>query len=308
MIANQSPPHKEDTSRKNLTVIVWIIIIFLSVPQIFLHESGWDLPEGPLGYSWIGWIRIVVLTGLWILSWVWPKVKPLGGFILAMLAFWVAAMFLEPLVFGQAAWSNWLEERSWGVWVVAYTIQSRLILVALMALTLIGSGIGLKELFLVKGNPKAPASPTRLLQGNKTIPWNLVIRGWLPWFVLILIAVIWFQIRPDLTQFSRALIFLPGIFIAAVINAFSEEFMFRSIMLARLEPVVGPQGAIWMAAGLFGLMHYFGDPGGVFGVLLAGYLGWLAAKSMIETRGFVWAMVVHTLGDFIIYIFWAMAA
>ena len=26
MIANQSPPHKEDTSRKNLTVIVWIII------------------------------------------------------------------------------------------------------------------------------------------------------------------------------------------------------------------------------------------------------------------------------------------
>ncbi|MGB2965144.1 MAG: hypothetical protein WBB69_14280 [Anaerolineales bacterium] len=62
-----------------------------------------------------------------------------------------------------------------------------------------------------------------------------------------------------------------------------------------------------MAAGLFGLMHYFGSPGGVFGVLLAGYLGWLAAKSMIETQGFVWAMVIHTLGDFVIYLFFAMS-
>jgi hypothetical protein len=39
---------------------------------------------------------------------------------------------------------------------------------------------------------------------------------------------------------------------------------------------------------------------------LAGYLGWIAAKSMIETRGFVWVFLIHFIGDFIIYSFWAM--
>jgi hypothetical protein len=41
---------------------------------------------------------------------------------------------------------------------------------------------------------------------------------------------------------------------------------------------------------------------------LAMYLGWIAAKSMIETRGFVWAFLIHFIGDFIVYAFWAMSA
>jgi len=307
MNTDQAAPQGRDTNNNSLLILGWIVVLLLSIPQIILDLFGWDVPDGPLGYSWIGWIRIVLLTGLWILSWLWPKVKPLGGFILALLAFFAAKMFLEPLVFERAFWTNWLNGSSWGVWVIANRLEKRLIPVALMALTLIGSGIGRRELFLVRGDPSAPASPTRLLQGNKTMPWNRVIRGWLPYFVIIITAVLVFQIRPNLDQLSRALIFLPAILLAAVINALAEEFIFRSMLLARLEHVIGAQGAIWMTTGLFGLMHYFGEPGGPFGVLLAGYLGWLAAKTMIETRGFVWALVVHTLGDFIIYFFWAMS-
>jgi membrane protease YdiL (CAAX protease family) len=114
-------------------------------------------------------------------------------------------------------------------------------------------------------------------------------------------------VRPDVSQILRAWIFLPAIVIGAVINAFVEEFECRSMPLSRLEPVLGPQQAILIASGWFGLLHYFGTPRGPFGVLLTAYLGWIAAKSMIETRGFVWAISIHFLADFILYAFWAMS-
>jgi hypothetical protein len=307
---NTIPPSTQgvEAPRGKLTALAWGTILFLSVPQIILHLFGQDVPGGPLGLTWLEWARVVVLAVLWAVTWVWSTVKPLRGFVLALLAFWVGKMLIEPFVFERAVWSNWMQQASWGVWVVADRLENRLIPVALMALTLIGSGIGRRELFLVRGNPSAPAQPTRLLQGKRSMPWNLVVRGWLPYYVIILAIVVGIQVRPDVSQILRALIYLPAILIGAAINAFAEEFIFRSMVLARLEPVLGPRQAILMAAGLFGLMHYFGWPGGPIGVLLAGYLGWIAAKSMIETRGFVWAFSIHFIGDVIIYAFWAMSA
>jgi len=72
------------------------------------------------------------------------------------------------------------------------------------------------------------------------------------------------------------------------------------MLLAHLEPVLGPRQAILMTSVMFGLGHYFGAPSGPLGVLLATFLGWIAAKSMIETRGLVWAFLVRFVGDFII--------
>jgi membrane protease YdiL (CAAX protease family) len=294
--------------RAEAIALAWGTILFVSTPQILLALLGRDVPAGPLGLDWLQWARVLVLTGLWALTWVWPTAKPLRGFVLALLAFWVGAQLIQPFVFDRAVWTNWIERVSWGIWVVADRLEERLILVALTALTLIGSGIGRRELFLVRGNPSAPAQPSRLHLLKEPTPWNRVARGWLPYYVAIAAIVLGIQIRPDLSQISRALIVLPAVVIAAAINALAEEFMFRSVPLARLEPVVGTQQAIWMAAGLFGLMHYFGWPGGPMGVLLNVYLGWWAAKSMIETRGIVWAFSLHFLGDVIIYTFWAMSA
>jgi hypothetical protein len=39
---------------------------------------------------------------------------------------------------------------------------------------------------------------------------------------------------------------------------------------------------------------------------MAGYLGYISAKSMVETGGIVWAFLLHIIGDVIIYAFWAM--
>jgi len=139
-------------------------------------------------------------------------------------------------------------------------------------------------------------------------PWNIIFRNFIVVYIIILLVYWGMQVIAVSPRISQVFIYLPAILIAAAINAFGEEFEFRSMPLVRLEPVFGPGQAIIMAAVMFGLMHYFGDPGGPIGVLLAGYLGWIAAKSMIETRGFVMAFVIHFVGDFFIYCFWAMLA
>jgi membrane protease YdiL (CAAX protease family) len=123
------------------------------------------------------------------------------------------------------------------------------------------------------------------------------------------VIVIWQDFRPNITQISRVLVLLPAIVIAAVINAFAEEFVFRSVLLARLEPVVKSGQSILMTAVLFASLHYYtGTPSGPVGGLPVMFLGWIAAKSMIETRGIVWAFLFHFLADFVIYAFWAMSA
>jgi membrane protease YdiL (CAAX protease family) len=298
------------TTRTKLAALAWGLILLVSIPQIIYRLFVPALPGDPVTPYWLALVQVAVLTLLLAVTWVWPTVKPLRGFILALIAYLVGVSLIIPFIGASTAWSEWKQGASWGVRLVASTLEMHLVLIVLMTLTLIGSGIGRRELFLVRGNPSAPAQPTRLLaggSGKESVPWNRVARNFLLIFIIISGVVLWVQLRPDLSQISQALIFLPAIIIAAAINAFGEEFEFRSVPLARLAPVFGPGQAILMAAALFGLMHYFGNPGGLPGVLMAGYLGWWAAKSMIDTRGFVWAFSLHFLGDIIVYAFWAMS-
>ena len=312
MSTDQSSTQEVEAPNTQLKTLAWGVILIVSIPQIIVHLLGWTVPKGPLGLSWLVWAQVIVLAVLWAVTWVWPAVKPLRGFALALLAYWVGVYLIIAFMFTEwgEGWSNWTEQASWGVWLVADRLVNTLIPIVLMALTLIGSGIGRRELFLVRGDPSASAQPTRLMRGilDESKPWNRVVREWLPYYIIILGIVLVIQVRPDVSQVMQALIFLPAIVIGAAINAFAEEFTLRSMLIARLEPVLGSQQAILMPAALFGLLHYFGSPGGPFGTLLAAYLGWIAAKSMVETRGIVWAFAIHFIGDFILYVFWAMLA
>ena len=307
MNTNQSSTEAVEAPRAELTALAWgAILIGSMVPTIILRLLVPAAPAEPVMPFWLACAQVVVLAVLWAVTWVWPTVKPLRGFVLAMLAFTIGYLFIIFFVGMSAAWSNWMQQASWGVGlVVAHGI--RLIWVALMALTLIGSGIGRRELFLVRGNPSAPAQPSRLLSIKEPKPWTHVARNFLLVYVIILVIVVWQDLRPDVSQIPQALIFLPAIVIAAVINAVVEEFVFRSVLLARLEPVVRPGQAILMTAVLFASLHYYtGTPNGPVGALAVTFLGWVAAKSMIETRGLVWAFLLHFLADFVIYAFAAM--
>ena len=63
---------------------------------------------------------------------------------------------------------------------------------------------------------------------------------------------------------------------------------------------------VLLTACFFGLAHYYGQPSGPMGVVLAGIAGWFWGKSMIETPGWAWAFVIHLVQDIVIFAFLAM--
>jgi membrane protease YdiL (CAAX protease family) len=74
-----------------------------------------------------------------------------------------------------------------------------------------------------------------------------------------------------------------------------------------LRNAIEPSEAILLVGGFFGIIHYFGQPAGWAGVFMAGIAGWIWAKSMIETRGFTIALLVHFVQDLIIFGFLVMS-
>ena len=98
------------------------------------------------------------------------------------------------------------------------------------------------------------------------------------------------------------------ILLFSLANAWSEEVIFR---LGVIVPGFGKLGAdilMLISAVVFGAAHYRGMPNGLGGVALAGVLGWLLAKSVIETEGMFWAVAIHAVQDVVIFTAFFVAA
>jgi uncharacterized protein len=86
----------------------------------------------------------------------------------------------------------------------------------------------------------------------------------------------------------------------SIANAFSEEAIFRIGIISPLYGIWAVPVIVLLSAALFGIPHYFGMPSGVVGALMAGFLGWLLAMSLVETQGFLLAWVIHFVQDVVI--------
>jgi membrane protease YdiL (CAAX protease family) len=178
---------------------------------------------------------------------------------------------------------------------------------ALAGLTLIGSGITRRDLFLCPGDLAAPAQPIPFLGLRKPVSWTWFGPAVILVFALALAPFLYFSVRPDFGASSKVLGAVPWILAVAVLNAASEEFQFRNLMLAHLRNLFRPAEAVLLTAAFFGLGHYYGHPSQATGVAMAGFAGWIWARSMIETRGSFWAFVIHMAQDIIILTFLAVA-
>jgi len=83
-------------------------------------------------------------------------------------------------------------------------------------------------------------------------------------------------------------------------NAFSEEAIFRIGIVSPLSGIFSVWVIILISGVVFGIPHYFGQPSGAVGVLMAGFLGWLLALSLIETQGLLIAWAIHFAQDVVI--------
>jgi membrane protease YdiL (CAAX protease family) len=83
-------------------------------------------------------------------------------------------------------------------------------------------------------------------------------------------------------------------------NAFSEEAIFRIGIVSPLFGIFSAAIIILISGVVFGFPHYFGMPSGVVGALMAGFLGWLLAMSLMETQGLFLAWAIHFVQDVVI--------
>jgi uncharacterized protein len=83
-------------------------------------------------------------------------------------------------------------------------------------------------------------------------------------------------------------------------NAFSEEAIFRIGIISPLYGIWAVAVIALLSAVIFGLPHYFGMPSGVLGALMAGFLGWLLALSVMQTQGLLLAWAIHFVQDVVI--------
>jgi hypothetical protein len=178
----------------------------------------------------------------------------------------------------------------------------------LVSLTLIGSGVTRRDLYLCKGNPAAPAQPIAFLGLRKPLPWTWLGPALIAVFAIALAPYLYLTVHPNFRTTGRILRTLPWSLAVATLNAASEEFQFRCVPLAHLRGVFRPAENALLTAVFFGVGHYYGQPSGALGVVMAGFAGWIWARSMIDTRGGVWAFLIHVAQDVVIFTFLVVGA
>jgi hypothetical protein len=290
-------------SPRRILVAAWTVLLLASVlPRIILEEAfGQSVSRDAQTAMSLGVIVVALLTTV-----VWRWLRALRPFLVVFLAL-VVGNWLVHGRFGQLLpfYGAWLRDPSFNVYMLAN--QSLNVIVTLvMIATLLLLGKRRSDFYLRLGDIAAPAGPVRWLGIRDGQRWT-ELGGWLTLFISLgTLAFLIIAGHPSPDMIARTLPFLPAIVLAAAVNAFTEEMTYKASLLSVLVGPVGPRQASYLVAAYFGILHFYGVPYGYVGVLLAGFLGWLLAKSMLETRGLFWAWFIHFWQDVWIFSFMAV--
>ncbi len=181
-----------------------------------------------------------------------------------------------------------------------WQIQYQLLLLSISAMAILTSfwlnPQGLQE-YLAIGNLSAPAKELLLFgiaEGDNWIETGLSLS-----VIITGITVLFLYVRyknSGLQPICSKKCF-GWILLFALSNAFGEEIIYRLAIIAPLSGMINSTQISLISAVIFGLAHFRGVPGGPVGVLLSGLLGFVLAKSVLETHGLFWAVCIHFLQD-----------
>ncbi|HOW44767.1 MAG TPA: CPBP family intramembrane metalloprotease [Candidatus Aminicenantes bacterium] len=165
-----------------------------------------------------------------------------------------------------------------------------------------------RAFFLAKGDPGAPIAPIRWLGIGTGESW-----GKFTWIFAgiasLAVAVPTFLVAaPTASMLLRALPMLPAALLFAAVNAFTEEAYFRCSLISTLHEVIGRGQTLGLILVFFGLSHWlYGSPNGIVGFAMTGFLSWIMARSMLETRGMLSAWTIHFFPDVVVFFSYALA-
>jgi membrane protease YdiL (CAAX protease family) len=281
--------------------IAWGAMLAASVvPMIFSHSTGHGPPYA------VPATQALVLAVAAIIARRSRRLNPLAGFLFTLAILRLGWSVIAPMLGEWAPIQSFAAEMGLGPKIFI----SRLLNVAgalLMLTTFIGRNFSRDDLFLRVGQLDAPAQPEPILWFRKAIPWTRFGPQLLVIFGLGLTTFLFISLRPDFGHPSHPWQLLPWALATAALNAANEEFQFRCVPLAHLRNVLPVRETLWLTAIFFGLAHYFGQPSGTIGIVMATIAGWIWAKSLVETRGVGWAFGIHMLQDVVIFYFLAMS-
>jgi len=274
------------------TVVAWLALVPASPFAAIVCDAALHVTAP----AWLPLLNLGASAALLGLAYLLPDLKPIRGY-LQSISLLVLGYLILFRVESTQGWRTQFDHAPAWQFVIADSILE-LIPCSLLALSLIGSGLSRRELFLTRGNLRAPFS---VPFGLPAISW----RWWGPLLTLFLAGPLVLQlvstVRPDFHLLQVALQGLPLAVVFSAFNAAQEEYRFRAVLLGRLGPALGASQALWMTSVLFGLGHWFGHPSGPTGVVMAGFAGFLWGKSMLDTRGFGWAWIIHGFQDVVIF-------
>ena len=132
--------------------------------------------------------------------------------------------------------------------------------------------------------------------------WGVVGPPLVVWPLVVTTVVVWLQVVRGASPAGSDSVRRLAMAVAwslpfAAMNALTEELIFRAVPV---QVLVGHADALAIAVAcgvLFGIPHWFGTPGKVPGVVMAGFLGWVMAQSVLDTGGLGWAWVIHVAQD-----------
>ena len=297
---NNTPP-----SPRTTLLAAWIVVLLTSaLPKVILQEIFHQTVSLDLQAVMSLSVVLIALLGTFI----WQPLRGLRSFLILFIVMvgsqWLVYNRLDGLPFYRA----WLNNPSFNVYMLAEQSLNLIVTLVMIAALVLIMKKKRPDFYLVRGDTDAPVEPVRWLGVKPGERWNKFGRLLTFFISLGTLAFLVIAGRPPLDILIRALPFLPAVLLAAALNAFNEEITYKASFLSVLEGPIGPRQALYMVAVYFGIGHFYGVPYGVVGVLLAGFLGWILAKSMQETRGLFWAWFIHFWQDVWIFSFMAIGS
>ncbi|MGY1637241.1 CPBP family intramembrane glutamic endopeptidase [Geodermatophilus sp. SYSU D00742] len=280
-------------SDRLVVVVLWMALgVAGALPQILVAEvtgsAPWSLPVA----------QVLALLVLLMVARRVGRLRVLDAslrWLLAMAAGW--HLVIGGLTSTQA-WDDWQHTVPW---VARGAVVQALLFVPTVLLVVLGPGrLGRTALRLRAGDDRVRARAGVYTAGTRPV-WRRLGAFWAVGITAGTATAMGLALGPHLGEPTVLLWSLPLVALLAATNTLNEEFGHRNVPLAVLPSVIGTRGALAATGLLFGLAHYYGNPPGAPGVLLAGFLGVLLAKSMVETGGSRWAWLIHWLQDLVIF-------
>src|SRR6056297_92628 len=291
----------DTVDNKKLRNLTWLLMVISSIlPLVILREIF------NIDYNWFLETQVIIFSILLLASFIFNIIKKIRLYILMVLLL-IGTQWLTTIIQSLACWNNLFDNITNDF--ILLLLKGQLLKLAaalIIFMVLLYFKKRPKNFFIAMGDIDGEVKPIKFIL---TEPPNWKKLGFTFAIYLSIGTLIFLVIAggiPSLDKLISIIPIFPLIIIFAAINSFYEELGYRAALISVLEDKIGSKHSLYLSSLFFGLAHFYGVPYGVVGVIMATFLGYIMGKSMLETRGFFWAFIIHMILDILIFSFMAL--